>query len=548
MREEAPAAYEKQLVLSSGKLVDYGQAVGAVGPDKVTTEKQAACVTKFVSIRTSKVMLFNSLSRRRFASIAGWSALGITTVSPQSSQVERGRERGPASERLPAAFPSNFLWGTATSAYQIEGAVSEDARGPSIWDRYIHTGGKILDRSNADTANDHYHRYREDVQLIRKLGAKAYRFSVAWPRIFPDGTGAPNPKGLDFYNRLLDELLANGIEPFVTMYHWDLPQTLQDRFGGWMSRDTSKAFADYTGYVAERISDRAKHIFTINECARFVNLGYGSGLDAPGLTLSQRELNQVRHNVAFAHGLAVQAVRAHGRNGTRVGPAENIVVCVPAIETPANVRASEIATRELNGGYLTVMLEGKYTDDFLAYAGANAPNFTAEDLKVISSPVDFVGINVYEPNHYVVAADNGSGFALMPFAATYPHMDSSWLKVGPEAIYWAPRQVARLWGVKSIYITENGTSAADQPAADGNVYDVDRIMYLRNYLTHLQRATSDGVPVLGYFLWSLMDNFEWTDGFGKRFGLYHVDFETQRRTPKLSASFYREVVTRNAVA
>jgi beta-glucosidase len=252
--------------------------------------------------------------------------------------------------------------------------------------------------------------------------------------------------------------------------------------------------------------------------------------------------------VAFAHGLAVQAVRAHGRNGTRVGPAENIVVCVPAIETPANVRASEMATRELNAGYLTVMLEGKYTDDFLAYAGANSPNFTAEDLKVISSPVDFVGINVYEPNHYVVAADNGSGFALMPFAATYPHMDSSWLKVGPEAIYWAPRQVARLWGVKSIYITENGTSAADQPAADGNVYDVDRIMYLRNYLTHLQRATSDGVPVLGYFLWSLMDNFEWTDGFGKRFGLYHVDFETQRRTPKLSASFYREVVTRNAVA
>jgi beta-glucosidase len=491
--------------------------------------------------------MFNTLSRRHFARIAGWSALGITTVSARSGQTDPSQERGLASGRLPAGFPTNFLWGTATSAYQIEGAVNEDARGPSIWDRYAHTGGKILDQSNADIANDHYHRYKEDVQLISKLGVKAYRFSIAWPRVFPNGTGTPNPKGLDFYNRLLDELLANDIEPFATMYHWDLPQTLQDRFGGWMSRDTSKAFADYTGYVAERISDRVKHIFTINECARLVNNGYGAGLDAPGLTLSRGELNQVRHNVALGHGLAVQAVRAHGRNGTRVGPAENLVVCIPAIETPANIHAAEIATRELNAGYLTVMLEGKYTEGFLAYAGTNAPKFTAEDLKIISSPVDFVGLNVYEPNHYVVAADNGSGFALMPFAATFPHMDSSWLKIGPEAMYWAPRHVAKLWDVKSIYITENGTSAADQPAADGNVYDVDRIMYLRNYLTHLQRATSEGVPVLGYFLWSLMDNFEWTDGFEKRFGLYRVDFATQRRTPKLSASFYREIIARNAV-
>jgi beta-glucosidase len=492
-------------------------------------------------------MLFNTLSRRHFARIAGWSSLGLATVSAQSSQAGPDQERGSSGGRILTGFPSNFLWGTATSAYQIEGAVNEDARGPSIWDRYAHTGGKILDQSNADIANDHYHRYREDVQLIRDLGVKAYRFSIAWPRIFPQGIGAPNPKGLDFYNRLLDELLANGIEPFATMYHWDLPQTLQDRFGGWMSRDTSKAFADYAGYVAERISDRVKHIFTINECSRLVHSGYGSGIDAPGLTLSQQELNQVRHNVALGHGLAVQAVRALARSGTRVGPAENLVVCIPAIETPANIEAAEIATRELNAGYLTAMLEGKYTDGFLAYAGANAPRFTADDLKIISSPIDFVGLNVYVPNHYVVAADNPSGFALMPFAATFPHMDSSWLKIGPEAMYWAPRHVAKLWDVKSIYITENGTSAADQPAADGNVYDVDRIMYLRNYLTHLQRATSEGVPVLGYFLWSLMDNFEWTDGFEKRFGLYRVDFATQRRTPKLSASFYREIIARNAV-
>jgi len=492
-------------------------------------------------------MLFNRLSRRHFAGIAGWSALGISTRSAESGQADPGRQNTLTNGGLPAGFPSGFLWGTATSAYQIEGAVNEDGRGPSIWDRYVHTHGKILDQSNADVANDHYHRYKEDVQLIKALGAKAYRFSIAWPRVFPEGTGSPNPKGLDFYNRLLDELLANGIEPFATMYHWDLPQALQDRLGGWMSRDTSKAFADYAGYVAERLSDRVKHIFTINECARLVHAGYGSGLDAPGLKLSQPELNQVRHNVALGHGLAVQAVRAHGRAETRVGPAENIVVCIPAIETPANIRAAEIATRELNAGYLTVMLEGNYTDAFLAYAGKNAPKYTAEDLSVISSPVDFVGLNIYMPHHYVVAADNSSGFSLPPFPATFPHMDSDWLKISPEAMYWAPRQVARLWDVKSIYITENGTSATDQPAADGNVYDVDRIMYLRNYLMHLQRATSEGVPVLGYFLWSLMDNFEWTDGFEKRFGLYRVDFETQRRTPKLSASFYREMIKRNAV-
>lgn len=492
-------------------------------------------------------MSFNRLSRRHFAKIAGWSALGLSTKSAKSGQAESSEENRLPNRNTSSSFPGDFLWGTATSAYQIEGAVNEDGRGPSIWDRYAHTPGKIADHRNADFASDSYHLYKEDVQLVKALGARAYRFSIAWPRVFPEGTGTPNPKGLDFYNRLLDELLANGIKPFATLYHWDLPQALQDHFGGWASADTSKAFADYAGYVAERLGDRVKHFFTINECARLVSLGYGAGLDAPGLKLPQSELNQVRHNVALGHGLAVQAIRAHGRVGTKVGPAENIVICIPAIETPANVHAAEIATRELNAGYLTLMLEGKYTDAFLAYAGKNAPAYTAEDLSVISSPVDFVGLNVYTPEHYVIAADNEHGFTLAPFPKSFPYMDSPWLKIGPEAMYWAPRQVAKLWGVKSIYITENGTSAADEPAIDGNIYDVDRIMFLRNYLTHLQRATAEGVPVLGYFLWSLMDNFEWSDGFEKRYGLYRVDFNTQRRTAKLSASFYREIIERNAV-
>jgi beta-glucosidase len=490
-------------------------------------------------------MVFNRLSRRHFARIAGWSVLSTTLV--ESSRAAPSQENTLPNQGSLLSFPEGFLWGAATSAYQIEGAVNEDGRGPSIWDRFAHTPATIADRSNADIADDSYHLYKDDVRLLKALGAKAYRFSIAWPRVFPKGTGAPNPKGLDFYNRLLDELLANGIQPFATLYHWDLPQALQDRFGGWESRDTSKAFADYAAYVAERLSDRVKHFFTINECSRLVSFGYGAGVDAPGLTLPQRALNQVRHNVALGHGLAVQAIRAHGRVGTKVGPAENMSVCVPAIETPANVHAAAIATREVNAGYLTLMLEGKYTDAYLAANGTNVPKYTAEDLSTISSPIDFLGLNVYTVDHYVVAADNTLGFALVPFPTSFPHMDAPWLRFTPEAMYWAPRHAAKLWDVKSIYITENGTSATDQPAVDGNVYDTDRIMYLRNYLTQLHRATSEGVPLRGYFLWSLMDNFEWSDGFEKRYGLYRVDFNTRQRTPKLSASFYREIIRRNAV-
>src|SRR5579871_2201384 len=291
-------------------------------------------------------MRFNGFSRRRFAKIAGWSALAISSKAAEG--VANAATKIPKSAS--AAFPGGFLWGTATSAYQIEGAVDEDGRGVSIWDRFVHLKGKIVDQSTADVANDHYHRYKEDVGLIRELGARAYRFSVAWPRVFPDGTGAPNPKGLDFYNRLVDELLANGIEPFATLYHWDLPQALQDRFGGWRSRDTAKAFADYSAYVAERITDRVKTLFTLNEAGRFLNFGYGWAIDAPGLKLPTGELNQARHNVVLGHGLAVQAIRSRARAGTKIGLAENIAACVPAIDTPENVAATEVATRELNAG------------------------------------------------------------------------------------------------------------------------------------------------------------------------------------------------------
>ena len=440
-----------------------------------------------------------------------------------------------------------FLWGTATSSYQIEGAVNEDGRGPSIWDRFTHTPGTIADRSNGDTATDHYHRYKEDVQLMKALGARAYRFSIAWPRVFPQGAGTPNPKGLDFYNRLLDELLANGIEPFA---HPVSLGPAASAAGSLRRLDLARHLKGVCGLCGLRrgaFERSLKALFHHQRMlqARSPRTGNGRRRSRPQIIKSEQ--NQVRHNIALGHGLAVQAIRAHGKAGTKVGPAENAVSCVPAIETPANIRAAEIATRELNAGYLTVMLEGKYTDAFLAQAGKDAPKYTAEDLRIISSPIDFVGLNVYTPDHYVVAADNERGFTLAPFPESFPHMKATWLRPGPEAIYWVPRHVAKLWNVKSIYITENGTSGSDQPAADGTVYDVDRIMYLRNYLTQLQRATSEGVPVLGYFLWSLMDNFEWLDGYEQRFGLYRVDFDTKRRTPKLSASFYRETIARNAV-
>jgi beta-glucosidase len=478
------------------------------------------------------------LSRRQFAKLTALSALGL------AAPPQRAAMAAPASDRH---FPAGFVWGTATSAYQIEGAVDADGRGRSIWDTFTHTPGKIADGSSGDRANDHYHRYKEDVGLIRQLGAKAYRFSIAWPRIFPDGTGTPNRKGLDFYDRLTDELLAQGIEPFATLYHWDLPQALQDRQGGWRSADTAKAFGDYAGFIAQHLTDRVKNIFTLNEAGRFLDFGYGLGIDAPGLTLPQGDVNQARHHVVLGHGLAVQAIRASGRAGTRVGPAENIVTCVPAIDTPEHVRAAEIATREMNAGLLGVMLEGRYTDAYLAFAGKDAPTFTAEELTVIGSPCDFVGLNIYAPQLYVVASDRAPGFRPLPMPASFPHMLSDWLRIGPEAIYWAPRLAAKVWGLNSIYISENGTSSTDAVAEDGEIFDVDRIMYLRNYLAQLQRATAEGVPVRGYFLWSLMDNFEWIFGFAQRFGLYHVDFTTQRRTPKLSAAFYRNVIARNAI-
>ena len=453
--------------------------------------------------------------------------------------------QSPTPKRL--GFPAGFKWGCATASYQIEGAVTEDGRGPSVWDKFSHTPGKTHNGDTGDVADDSYHRYKEDVQLLKNLGAKVYRLSISWSRIFPDGTGKPNEKGIAYYERVVDDLLANGIDPYVTLFHWDLPQALQDRVGGWQSSDTSKAFAAYSGYVAKRLSDRVHHFFTTNELVCFTDLSYKIGQFAPGLELRPALVNQVRHNGCLAHGLGVQAIRAAARPGTQVGMAENAVVCVPVVETPSEIAAAQKATRQINAPFLTAVMEGKYTDAYLTKEGADAPKHTDSEMKAISSPLDFLGLNVYTPE-YVRGDDSPAGFAMVSRPVSFPHMASPWLFIGPEVIYWAVRNVSEVWKPKELYITENGCSSDDVLEKDGHVYDTDRVMYLRNHLTQLQRAAAEGYPIKGYFLWSLLDNYEWADGYSKRFGVTYVDFKTQKRTPKLSSTFYRETIASNAVA
>lgn len=440
-------------------------------------------------------------------------------------------------------FPNNFMWGCATAAYQIEGAVSEDGRKPSIWDTFSHTPGKTYRGQTGDVADDSYHLYKEDVALLKNLGVKCYRFSISWSRVFPDGTGQPNPKGFDYYNRVVDELLKSGIAPFTTLFHWDLPQALP---GGWRSRDTAKAFADYAAYVSRHLSDRVGHFFTTNEFVCFTDSGYKDGNFAPGLKLPSAEVNQVRHHGILAHGMAVQAIRANAKSGTQVGLAENAVVYVPVIEDDEQIAAARRATREGNAQFLTAIMEGKYTDGYLQSEGANAPKVEAGDMKIIGSPLDFVGLNVYAPE-YVRADSSPEGYVVEKRPASFPRMASDWLYIGPEVIYWAVRNVSDLWKPHALYITENGCSSDDVINSAGRVEDTDRVMYLRNHLTQLHRAASEGYPIKGYFLWSLMDNFEWADGYSKRFGLHYVDFKTQKRTPKLSAEWYQEVIAKNAV-
>jgi beta-glucosidase len=447
-----------------------------------------------------------------------------------------------AARRPSFRFPKNFRWGCSTAAYQIEGAVKEDGRGESIWDVFSHTAGKVKNGDTGDVACDNYHRYAEDTQLLKAMGVGSYRFSIAWPRIIPDGRGAVNQKGLDHYSRVIDNLLENGIEPHVTLYHWDLPSALP---GGWQARDTASAFADYAGLIAQTFSDRVGHFMTTNEIRAFIDGGYGFGVHAPGLRSNLATLNQTRHHALLGHGLAVQALRARAKRRIEIGIAENPMIPIPVIETPEHVEAAQKALRKMNGPFLETIMTGRYPADLLTDA-AKPPVIAPGDMAAIGSPLDFVALNVYAPLYVRAAPDTAQGYAVVPRPRAFPTMDLDWLMVGPEVAYWAARHVSEVWKPKSIYISENGCAAGDR-LANGRVDDTDRVMFLRNYVANVQRAVQEGYPLHGYFVWSLLDNFEWTEGYAKRFGLHYVDFATQQRIPKLSAAWYRELIRRGSL-
>lgn len=481
-------------------------------------------------------------SRRRFVqTVAASTAAAATGLSFPKAAFGQPQPGSPDPAAL--AYPKGFLWGCATSAYQVEGGVTEGGRGPSIWDVFSHMPGKTHDGDTGDVADDSYHLYKEDVQLLKDLGVQVYRLSISWSRIFPKGTGEANPPGVDYYSRVVDELLANNITPYITLFHWDLPAALP---GGWQNRDTSKALADYAAYITGKLGDRVKHWITANEFGVFTDLAYRFGRFAPGLQLPPGQYNQVRHHAILAHGLAVGAIRANTPKGSLVGLAENATVFCPVLETPEHIVAAQKATRIGNAPFVTTVMEGKYPEEYLKQEGENAPKVEPGDMEAIGSKLDFVGLNIYTPRY--VRADAGPrGFAIEPMPESYPRMWSPFEALGPECIYWGVRNVCDSWKVPAIYITENGTSSDDKLTAEGRVEDVDRVMYLRNHLTHLHRAVTEGYPVKGYFLWSLMDNFEWADGYSKRFGIHYVDFKTLKRTPKLSAEWYRSVIAQNRV-
>ncbi|WP_263409021.1 GH1 family beta-glucosidase [Terriglobus tenax] len=452
----------------------------------------------------------------------------------------------PSSAPQALAFPKGFVWGTATASYQVEGAVKEDGRGPSVWDTFSHLPGAIVHNDTGDVADDFYHRYKEDIQLMKRLGVKGFRFSIAWPRVFPEGKGSANPKGLDFYKRLIDELHANGIEPFCTLFHWDLPQPLQDQYAGWRGRETAEAFGEYASYVSKQLNDRIRYWMTINELNSYINLAYSENpIHAPKLKSTPKQLAQTSHYALLGHGLAVQAIRANASKA-RVGIAQNTNGAMPVVETPEHIAAAKKAIRHFNEAYEVPMLEGKYSERYLSKLGADAPRFTSEEMKTIAQPLDFYGVNIYSTTE-VMAADNEDGYIVPKRPASYPHLTADWLYYNPQSLYWTPRLMRDVWGLKEIYITENGC-AADDTLTDGRVLDTDRVNLLRNYLTQLQRATAEGIPVRGYFLWSMLDNFEWTMGYSQRFGITYVDYATQKRTPKLSYEFYQAVIASNRLA
>lgn len=444
------------------------------------------------------------------------------------------------------AFSSDFAWGVASASYQIEGSPTFAGGGSSVWDMFCRRPGVINDGSNGDVACDHYNRYEEDLDIMASLGIKNYRLSIAWPRVLPAGKGEIYAEGLAFYDRLIDAALARGIDPWVTLYHWDTPYDLYLQ-GGWLNRDIADWFADYTQIIVDRLGDRVSNWMTLNEPQCFIGLGMQTGLHAPGDRLAFREVLLAGHHALLAHGKAVQVIRARATKPARIGWAPVGAAKIPATHSPEDVDAARLATFSTttktvwsNSWWNDPVFFGSYPESDLEVFGDDAPVVHAGDMEIISQPLDFFGANIYN-GQTIRAGDNGPEEVPNPLGIgrtiyTWP--------VTPEALYWGPKFFYERYG-KPIVITENGLGLSDWVALDGKVHDPQRIDFLDRYISAFRRATDDGVEALGYFQWSFSDNFEWYEGYRFRFGLVHVDYETQVRTPKDSAYWYQEVAASN---
>lgn len=455
-------------------------------------------------------------------------------------------------------FPAGFRFGTATAAYQIEGAHDVDGKGPSVWDKYCATPGNIHTGDTGDDACDFYHRYEEDIRLMAELGIKHYRMSLSWPRILPHGSGKANPLGLDFYDRVIDRLLGHGITPTVTLFHWDTPQALEDAYGSWASRRIVDDFAAYAALAAARYGDRVTNWLTLNEVAAFTEWGFWHGhqksphINAPGTKLdSAAAVGATTLHAMLAHGAGVRAIRASSPRPCKISFAHNEGAIVPVTESPADIEAAKKAYAQMCGPLkIWAALKGALPEGWLdAHVRAgNLPEITDEDLKAIAQPIDALAFNVYT-GPYVRAAGNPAGYELVPYPADYPNIGGlEWLYFVPEALYWQARLTRDVLGWNGeIYFSENGCCANELFSQSGEILDVDRILYLRQALKSVHRLVAEEFDVTGYFQWSFLDNFEWLWGYSKRFGLVRVDYATQKRTPKLSASWYAEVIRQGRV-
>lgn len=443
-------------------------------------------------------------------------------------------------------FKKDFLWGVATAAYQVEGAAFEDGKGLSVWDVFTRKQGAIHEEQNGDVACDHYHRYKEDIDLMADLGIKAYRFSVSWPRVLPEGIGAINQKGLDFYDRLVDGLLEKGIIPFVTLFHWDFPYELY-RKGGWLNPESPDWFAEYTRTVVDRLSDRVKHWITLNEPQCFIGFGHRVGFQAPGLQMGWKEVLEAGHHALLAHGKAVNEIRSRSRQACQVGFAPYCSTRIPCTNRKEDIEAAtadmltlSMEDNTLHTWWMDPVYLGSYPEEGLKLFEEYLPVIGPEDMKIISQSLDYFGVNIY----WGSVVENKDGKAVpVPKETGVLRTAFNW-EVRPEAMYWGPKFFYERYK-KPVIIMENGISNLDWVSLDGKVHDPQRIDFLHRYLLELQKASENGVDVAGYFQWSLMDNFEWSSGYNERFGLIHVDYQTQKRTVKDSGYWYKKVIESN---